>query len=59
MKKESKLQTNAKSRKILTVVLLTVAVVLFVVASINLIEERLSFPSTYTMQNEGKFVWVG
>jgi hypothetical protein len=36
-----------------------VAVVLFVVASVDLIKEWLSLPSTYTMQNEGKFVAWG
>ena len=50
---------SVKSRKILAVVLLTVAVLLFAVASIDLIKMRLSLPSTYTMQNEGKFVAFG
>jgi len=40
-------------------VLLTVAVLLFATASIDLIKEWLSLPSTYTMQNEGKFVAFG
>lgn len=50
---------SVKSRKILAVVFLTVAVLLFAVASIDLIKMRLSLPSTYTMQNEGKFVAFG
>jgi len=50
---------SVKSRKTLAVVFLTVAVLLFAVASIDLIKERLSLPSTYTMQNEGKFVAFG
>jgi len=53
------IDTLQKSRKILAVVLLTVAVLLFAVASIDLIKEWLSLPSTYTMQNEGKFVAFG
>jgi len=48
-----------KIRKILAVVFLILAVLLFVVASIDLIKEWLSLPSTYTMQNEGKFVAFG
>ena len=50
---------SVKSRKTLAVVFLTVAVLLFAVASIDLIKMRLSLPSTYTMQNEGKFVAWG
>ena len=53
------IDTLQKSRKILAVVFLAVAVVLFAVASIDLIKMRLSLPSTYTMQNEGKFVAFG
>jgi len=50
---------NVKSRKILAVMFLILAVVLFAAASIDLIKMRLSLPSTYTMQNEGKFVTFG
>jgi hypothetical protein len=50
---------SVKSRKILAVVLLTLAVLLFAASSIDLIKMRLSLPSTYTMQNEGKFVAFG
>jgi len=48
-----------KIRKILALVFLILGVLLFVAASIDLIKEWLSLPSTYTMQNEGKFVAWG
>jgi len=50
---------NLKVRKILAVLFLILAVVLFATASIDLIKMRLSLPSTYTMQNEGRFVAWG
>ncbi len=50
---------NVKIRKIGAVVFLALAVVLFAVASIHLIQFKLSLPSTWTPENEGRFVAYG
>jgi hypothetical protein len=47
---------NVKIRKIGAVIFLTLAVVLFIVTSIHLIQSKLSLPSTWTPENEGRFV---
>ncbi|MEF3245382.1 MAG: hypothetical protein K6343_05320 [Caldisericaceae bacterium] len=50
---------DTRMRKIVTVALLTLAILLFAIFSIDLIHSKVSLPSNKTMANEGRFVAYG